>query len=58
MENVALTVKFVLFLVIGLLVAGTAGTSLIAGLCQVARDNIRHRRWTPAGRSHLPTRTG
>jgi len=58
MENVVLTVKFVLFLVMGFLVVGMAGTALIAGLCQMARDSIHRRRWTPAGRSHLPTRAG
>lgn len=58
MENVLLTVKSVLFLVMELLVVGTAGTALIAGLYQVARESIRRRRWTPVGRSHLPTRAG
>jgi hypothetical protein len=58
MENVFLTVKFVLFLAMELLVVGTAGTALIAGLYQVVRDGTRHRRWTPVGRSNLPTRAG
>lgn len=58
MENVFLTVKSVMFLVMGLVVVSTTGIAVMAGLYQVARDSIRRRGLTAADRPHLPTRAG
>lgn len=44
MENVFLTIKFVLFLAMELFVIGVVGAVLIAGLYQIVRDRIRESR--------------
>ena len=58
MGSIFLTVKAMLFLVMGFIVVGTIGIAVMAGLYQVARDSIRRRGWTSADRPHLPTRAG
>ena len=44
MENIMLTVKFVLFLAMELFVIGVLGAVLIAGLYQIVRDRVRESR--------------
>jgi hypothetical protein len=51
-----LTIKFVLFLVMGLFVCGVLVAAVIAGLYQIVQRNVEHEEVVPAGRSHLPTR--
>ena len=44
MENVFLSAKFVLFVVMEVFVIGTLGVALIAGLYQIVRDRVRESR--------------
>lgn len=44
MENIMLTVKFVLFLAMELFVIGALGAVLIAGLYRIVRDKVRESR--------------
>ena len=53
-----LTIKFVLFLAIELLVVGVLGAAVIAGLYQIVKRGMQREETVPAGRSHLPTRAG
>jgi hypothetical protein len=53
-----LTIKFVLFVVIGLFVCGVLVAAVIAGLYQIVQRSMEHEEVVPAGRSHLPTRAG
>jgi hypothetical protein len=53
-----LTIKFAMFLVIGLFVIGVLGAAVIAGLYQIVKRSVEHEEGVPAGRSHLPTRAG
>jgi hypothetical protein len=53
-----LTIKFVLFLVVGLFVVGVLVAAVIAGLYQIVQRSVEHEEAVPAGRSHLPTRAG
>ena len=53
-----LTIKFALFLVMGLLVCGVLGAAVIVGLYQIVKRSVPHEEGVPGGQSHLPTRAG
>jgi hypothetical protein len=44
MENVFLSVKFVLLVAMEVFVIGTLGAAMIAGLYQIVRDKVRESR--------------
>jgi hypothetical protein len=44
MENVFLSAKFALFVIMEVFVIGTLGAALIAGLYQIVRDRVRESR--------------
>jgi hypothetical protein len=51
-----LTIKFAMFLAIGLFVISTLGASLIAGIWNLVQSRSQRRTEIPADRAHLPTR--
>jgi hypothetical protein len=57
MENIMLTVKFVLFLAMEVFVVATMGAVLILGLYQIVKDKIRESRYLDKVASETQTVT-